>query len=168
MNNIALFVTHFIFLTKEEAEELIGGKVLDVMGHCVPVWVDAKTGRTTEPAKEVFCSYKIHNSEEVQREVKIVPRKGYEIFLPKTSGWNPPPDPDYEKMALWPSEDRMSYVKEIEKWWFSNPKPPDSEDLKRGYLRFEVRKNDKSPKPHPEQHIVEISFWDRLKNSLAT
>lgn len=168
MNNIALFVTHSIFLTKEESEKLAEGGVLETRGHCVPVWVDAKTGRTTEPAKEIFCTYRLCNSEHTQREVRIMPRKGYEIFIPKNSAWKPPPSPDYEKMAVWPSEERMAFMREVEKWWFSNPRPPDSENLKSGYLRFECRKNEQRPKPHQQQHVVEISLWDRLYGSLAT
>ena len=75
--------------------------------------VDAKTGKTTEPAREVFCRYVIHNSGEVEREVKILPKKGYEIYLPKCSGWSPPPQVDYEKISTWPSEDRMSLMKDL-------------------------------------------------------
>ena len=168
MNNIALFVTHTIFLTKDQANSISEGKTLDIMGHCVPVWVDAKTGRTTEPSKEIFCLYRIHNSEEKQRDINVMPKKGYEIFMPNSSGWSPPPETNYEKIALWPSEERMAFLKEMEKWWFSNPKPPDVQDLKRGYVRFEIKKNEISPKSHQQQHVVEISFWDRLKESLAT
>lgn len=166
MNNVALFVTHNIFLTKEEASEVADGRTLSTTGHCVPVWVDAKTGKTTEPAKEVFCQYVLHNSEEAEREVRVLPRKGYEIFIPRLSGWTPPPEPDYEKISVWPSEERMALLKEMEKWWFSNPKPLNSEDLRKGYLRFEAKKID--VKKHPEQHVVEIAFWERLLGSLTT
>lgn len=168
MNNIALFVTHSVFLTEDDATKLADGETIGAVGHCVPVWINAKTGKSTEPAREIFCNYVLHNSREKEREVKVMPKKGYEIFLPKCSGWVPPPESDYEKMALWPSEDRIAYVREMERWWFSNPKPPDAEDLRRGYLRFEVRKTESRPKQHSEQHVVEISFWKRLAESLAT
>ena len=166
MNNIALFVTHSIFLTEDQVASLVEGTAVETMGHCVPVGIDAKTGKTTEPANEVFCHYRLNNCEETQREVKIIPKKGYEVFLPKSSGWVGPPPDDFEKMAVWPSEERMNFFREMEKWWFSNPKPPDSNDLKKGYLRFEIR--NAKEKSHAEQHVVEISLWKRLVDSLAT
>lgn len=168
MNNIALFVTHNIFLTEEEASKVADGHAVSTTGHCVPVWVDAKTGNTTEPAKEVFCQYIVNNSSESEREVRVVPKKGYEIFIPKRSGWEPPAGVDYEKIAVWPSEERIALFKEMERWWFSNPKPMDAEDLRRGYIRFETKKTESGKKKRHEQHVVEIALWSRLISSLAT
>lgn len=169
MNNIALFVTHSVFLTEDEAKSLASGGTLETTGHCVPVWVEAKTGRTTEPANEIFCLYRINNLEGSERDVKILPRKGYEFFLPHCSSWKPPPAPDYEKMSVWPSEDRVALMKELDRWWFSNPRPPDASDVGRGYLRFDIRRSEgKGNKHHQEHHVVEISTWPRLLDSLAT
>jgi hypothetical protein len=169
MNNIALFVTHSIFLTDDEALSLAGGRSVETTGHCVPVWVDAKTGRTTEPANEIFCHYKLNNLKEVDREIGILPGKGYEIFLPHCSSWSPPPDLDYEKISTWPSEERIALMKEMDRWWFSNPRPPDASDIGRGYLRFDTRRTEGTGrKSHQEQHVVEIAKWERLIGSLAT
>lgn len=170
MNNLAFFNIHNIFLTKEEINNLIKGKSIDVIGHSVPVWVNAKTGQTTEPANELFCNYKIHNSSESQREIKLIPKKGYEIFIPNKSSWDPPQENDYEKMALWPSEERIKFCKKMDNWWFSNPKPPDVSNLKNGYLRFEIKNSNLKiqSKKYSEQHIVEISIIERLIKSLAT
>jgi len=168
MNNIALFVTHNIFLTEDEIAAVVEGDTVSTMGHCVPVWVDAKTGKTTEPAKEIFCHYVVHNSDNLNREVRIVPKKGYEIFIPKCSNWSPPPQVDYEKISTWPSEERMALLKDMEKWWFANPRPPDARDLSKGYLRFETKKANSGKKSYHEQHVVEIAFWKRLLDSLAT
>ena len=167
--NIALFVTHSLFMTEEQIAKIASGEGVELTGHCVPVWVDAKTGRTTEPAKEIFCSYLVHNSSAEERDIRLLPKKGYEIFLPNSSKWSPPPPMDYEKISLWSSEDRQALVREIDKWWFSNPRPMDLSDLARGYLRFDIRKTNKiRSKTYPEQHVVEIALWDRLFKSLAT
>lgn len=168
MNNIALFVTHNIFLTEDEASRVADGHTVSTTGHCVPVWIDAKTGNTTEPAKEVFCQYVVHNSPETEREVRVMPKKGYEIFIPKCSGWEPPEKLDQEKISVWPSEERMALFKQMEKWWFSNPRPMDAENLRRGYIRFETKKTETGRRARHEQHVVEIAFWNRLINSLAT
>jgi hypothetical protein len=169
MNSVALFVTHSIFLTEDEASKVADGQTISTTGHCVPVWVDAKTGKTTEPAKEVFCHYVLHNSGSLEREVKIIPKKGYEIYLPKSSAWGPPPQVDYEKISTWPSEERIALFKEMERWWFSNPKPHDAENLRRGYLRFETKRVEAGKKKnHNEQHVIEIAFWQKLVDSLAT
>lgn len=169
MNSIALFVTHSVFLTEDQAISLASGGTVDTTGHCVPVWVEAKTGRATEPANEIFCVYRLHNLKESEREIRVLPRKGYEIFLPHASSWTPPPELDYEKISVWPSEERMALMKEVDRWWFSNPRPPDASDVARGYLRFDIRRSEGSgKKSHQEQHVVEISVWSRLLDSLAT
>lgn len=169
MNNIALFVTHSVFLTKDQITGLVEKGVVDATGHCVSVWVDAGTGRTTEPGEELFCFYRLKGSVDSYRDVNVIPRRGYEIFLPRASEWSPPPKVDYEKMAEWSSERRMLMMSEIEKWWFSNPRPHDIENLKSGYMRFEVRKNgQKEAKGHPEHHVVEIADEGRLIGSLTS
>ncbi|NBT57450.1 hypothetical protein EBT16_01580 [bacterium] len=170
MNNLALFVTHHLFLTEEQIAEVVSGRTAEAIGHCVPVWVDAKTGKTTEPAAEVFCSYKIHNSKEKSCEVEVVPKSGYEIYIPSASSWNPPEELDFEKMAEMTSEERQAALKSRDKWWFNNPRPPDAENLKSGYLRFEVKKTKQKVgrREYSAQHIVEIASLSRLENSLTS
>jgi hypothetical protein len=170
MNNLALFVTHSIFLTEEQIESLLRTEgCLEVVGHCVPVWVNAKTGETTEPGSEVFCNYKIHNSGEKVAQISNLRKKGFEIFLPGVGDWVPPADLDLERMSVWSSEERMSFLKERDKWWFNNPRPPSADQLKNGYLRFEVKKIKQKTKKHQysAQHIVEIANMGRLVDSLT-
>ena len=160
MNNLALFVTHHLFLTEEQIAEVVSGKTVEAVGHCVPVWVDAKTGKTTEPASEVFCSYKIHNCREKSCDVDVVPKRGYDVYIPNVSSWRPPEDLDLKKMADMTRE----------KWWFNNPKPPDAENLKSGYLRFEVKKTKQKAgrREYSAQHMVEIASLSRLEKSLTS
>jgi hypothetical protein len=169
MNNLALFVTHSIFLTKEEKERLLNKEDLVVLGHCVPVWVDAKTGKTTEPAAEIFCNYTLTNGESTLADVELVPKSGFRISLPK-SNWSPPEPIDYELLSSLESAERIVRLKDREKWWFNNPKPPDAENLRlSGYLRFEVKKTKQKTarRVHSTQHVVEISDIERLEESLV-
>jgi hypothetical protein len=169
MNNLALFVTHSVFLTKEQIDEVLSGRIIDVVGHCVPVWVNAKTGKTTEPGPEIFCNYKINNTEQKEKEIEKIPKKGYEIFLPQKGTWQPPPEIEYEKISTLSSEERQAVMKERDKWWFDNPKPPCADNLKNGYLRFEIKKTDQKiyKKSYSAQHIIEIAHIDRLIKSLT-
>jgi hypothetical protein len=169
-NNLALFVTHHIFLTDEQISSVVSGEKISCVGHCVPVWVDAKTGKTTEPAKEIFCSYDIFNSEERINDVELVAGKGYELWLPRASNWQPPPEIDFESMAEWTSEKRNEFLKERDMWWFNNPRPPDADNLSRGYLRFEVKKKDlkMGRRLYSSQHMVEISSVKVLSESLTS
>lgn len=169
MNNLALFVTHSIFLTEDQINELIGGGTIGLIGCCVPVWVDAKTGRTNEPASEIFCEYLLHNSPEKNKDVSLVKKKGYEIFVPNSDEWEKPPALDFEKMSRMTSEERMGYMKERDKWWFNNPRPPNIENLKNGYLRFEVKKTKQKVqrKEYSAQHVIEIARTKRLEDSLT-
>lgn len=169
MNNLALFVTHSIFLTKEQINLLLEEKTIETIGHCVPVWIDVKTASTTEPAPEIFVNYKINNSKNKSKEIKLIAKKGFEIYLPNKIDWEPPPALDFQKMAEWPSEEREVVLKERDRWWFRNPKPPDVSNLKNNYLRFEVKKtNQKIMKnKYSSQHVIEISTWSRLEESLT-
>jgi hypothetical protein len=170
MNNLALFVTHSLFLTENQIEEVVSGRVVEVTGQCVPVWVNAKTGKTTEPASEIFCLYKVHNEEGRSCDVEVVLKKGYEIYIPNSSSWNPPEELNFEKLAGMNSEERQAVLKSRDKWWFNNPRPPDAENLKSGYLRFEVKKTKQkiSRREYSSQHIVEISLISRLEKSLTS
>lgn len=169
MSNLALFITHHIFLTKDEIELLLNKNTIETTGHCVPVWINAKTSKTTEPGVEVFCYYRIHNSIEKHMAIEKMPKKGYEIFLPQNISWKPPPDIDYEKISSLSSEERQELMRERDKWWFNNPRPPCSENLKNGYLRFEIKKTDQKiyGKNYSSQHIIEIADVERLKKSLT-
>jgi hypothetical protein len=169
-NNLGLFVTHHVFLTDEQISNLVSGSPVSCLGHCVPVWIDAKTGRTTEPAREVFCSYDLFNSEEKSRMVECAANRGYSVWIPRTTGWTPPDPIDFEEMAGWSSERREEFLKERDAWWFGNPRPPDAEDLSRGYLRFEVKVTDLKVgrRKYSAQHIVEISSVRRLVESLTS
>jgi hypothetical protein len=169
MNNLALFVTHSLFLTEDQINDLIDGRTVGLIGCCVPVWVDAKTGRTNEPASEIFCEYLIHNSPGKNKDVSLMKKKGYEIFVPNSDEWEKPPALDFEKMSLMTSEERMGYMKERDKWWFNNPRPPNIENLKNGYLRFEVKKTKQKVqrKEYSAQHVIEIAKMKRLEDSLT-
>lgn len=170
INNLGLFVTHHVFLTDEQIASVASGETISCVGHSVPVWIDAKTGRTTEPAKEVFCLYEVHNSTEKTNDVEVVGEKGYSLWLPKASMWSPPAEIDFDSMADWTEERRSEFLKERESWWFNNPRPPDADNLSRGYLRFEVKKKDlkMGRRKYSAQHIVEISKIGSLLDSLTS
>jgi hypothetical protein len=169
MSNLALFATHHIFLTKEEMELLLNKTTIETIGHCVPVWINAKTSKTTEPGVEIFCSYRINNSFDKFRVLEKIPKKGFEIFLPQNTSWKPPPEIDYKNLSNLSSEERQKLMHERDKWWFNNPRPPCAEDLKNGYLRFEIKKTDQKiyGKNYSSQHVVEIADIEKLKKSLT-
>jgi hypothetical protein len=53
---LTLTVSHNIFLTKKQRYELsVVESTLEVIGISFPVWF--YKGKTSEPAKEVFCKY---------------------------------------------------------------------------------------------------------------
>ena len=169
-NNLGLFITHHVFLTDEQISELTVGDAVSCLGHCVPVWIDAKTGRTTEPAREVFCRYRLFNTESKSRVVECEKGVGYSLWLPRSTGWSPPEEIDFKEMSDWTSEKRAEFLKQRDSWWFNNPRPPDIEDLSRGYLRFEVKTTDLKVgrRKYSVQHMVEISKTERLLGSLTS
>lgn len=169
-NNLALFVIHNVFLTDDELSEAVAGNPVSCTGHCVPVWVNAKTGTTNEPGKEVFCSYEIIGIGDGPGDVEPVAGLGYRIRMPRASAWTPPKEIDFNLISNLTTESRAEFLKERDSWWFNNPKPPSAEDLSGGYLRFEVKKHDLKVgrKKYSAQHVVEMASIKRLIDSLAT
>ena len=169
-NTLALFATHHLFLTDDEILRASSGESVPCMGHCVPVWVLAKAGKTTEPAKEVFCSYELSVVDEGAGVVELIEGRGYRVMMPRNTGWKPPEEIDFAEISTWTSEMRADFIGERELWWFNNPRTPDVENLRRGYLRFESKNQGMKigRRKYSVQHVVEISSINRLLESLAT
>lgn len=169
-NNLALFITHHVFLTDAEISKATVGEKTSVVGHCVAVWVDAKTGRTTEPAKEIFCAYEIEGLPNGPGDLEPVDGVGFRIRLPRASEWKPPEEVDFAKMALWTSEMREEFLKKRDAWWFNNPKPMDVSDLANGYVRFDVKKQGMKVgrRKYSVQHVVEVASVRRLTETMVS
>ena len=84
--NLILTVSHSLFLDRTQRYNLAKGEELEVVGVNVPVWF--YKGKTSEPANEIFCKYKL-----IPSDNKIFVNNddlGYTVFLPKqTEGTNP-------------------------------------------------------------------------------
>ena len=166
-DKIVLTVLHNIFLTRKERYDLIEGESITTMGVSVPVWVLHKSGKSTEPASEVFCEYQIINDKESGKSVKKIP-KGYAIRLPQLE--------EEEKPA--PSlEEWIEMSKEEQKTWYEeNKKPPHPGNLRditdggSEYLRFEQQRKAKfnnGPYIHI-LHWVEIKGIEALNKTILT
>jgi hypothetical protein len=78
---LTLTVSHNIFLSKEQRYALSEpGQVVEVVGVSVPVWF--LSGKTSEPAKEVFSLYKLVISDDNKAISKH--KHGYLINLPRS------------------------------------------------------------------------------------
>lgn len=74
-----LTVSHYIYLNREQRYKVHSGEFVEVIGISVPVWF--YRGTTSEPAKEMFCKYKITN--EATDKSILSTKEGYEINLPQ-------------------------------------------------------------------------------------
>lgn len=78
-NLITLVISHNIYLTKEERYALQNQETeINTIGISVPVWF--YQGKTSEPATEVFCKYKLKISNINQAITKY--NEGYVIYIP--------------------------------------------------------------------------------------
>lgn len=78
---LTLTISHNIFLSKEQRYALSEpGLVVEVVGVSVPVWFFS--GKTSEPAKEVFSLYKLVISDDNKAISKH--KHGYFINLPRS------------------------------------------------------------------------------------
>lgn len=74
-----LTISHYLYLSRDQRYKLHAGEPIEITGVSVPVWFHK--GSTSEPARELFCKYKITN-EPVNKA--IVPMdEGYHINLPQ-------------------------------------------------------------------------------------
>ncbi len=80
-NPITITVSHNIFLTKDERYKLANGESIEVVGVSVPVWFHG--GKTSEPAVEVFCKYRL-SSAKVPTPITNY-EEGYLIALPQAN-----------------------------------------------------------------------------------
>lgn len=79
---LSLAIHHNIHLTRDQRYALHAGDVVETIGVSVPVWFMNKL--TSEPAKEVFCKYKLKNP---KKDVPIrILSTGYEISIPYREG----------------------------------------------------------------------------------
>lgn len=99
---MTLTISHYIYLSKEERYKLHVGEKVDVIGFCVPVWF--KKGSTSEPAKEIFCKYKLTN--ENLKKI-IFENDGYSINLPQSEKED---DPKPSEKLLDISENGSEYI----------------------------------------------------------
>ena len=79
---ITLAVAHHIHLTRDQRYRVIDGEMVEVVGVSVPVW--HYHGRTSEPAREIFCKYILTNWADAEEGVRQN-SEGYEINLPQIS-----------------------------------------------------------------------------------
>lgn len=167
INKLALLISHNIFLTNDQIETLIQNRFLQCEGVSVPVWVNAKNGKTTEPASEVFVNYEIFTNCDLE-DVEIT-KKGYKISIPKLN-WKPP-KPMIDTSDL-EEEQRKYYERKREKWWREHPAPMNIDSLdKTKYFRIQIKKLDqefsKLNAKADIQHTIEIKTIDSLIESLA-
>lgn len=74
-----LTISHYIYLSKEQRYSLHDGQEIEVVGVSIPVWFHK--GSTSEPAKEIFCKYKLTN--EKTNKVIVLMNEGYVVNLPQ-------------------------------------------------------------------------------------
>lgn len=171
-NKLALFITHNIFLTNLQINELFDNSFIKTSGVSVPVWINSKNSKTTEPALEFFCEYKIHDTKEQFSDIKFN-KKGYEIFLPNPK-WKDHKKIKIEDLASLSEKERSDYEKKTSKWWKENPKPMSIENLINSkYFRTKIKKLDQKIDKLSDclidiQHTIEIKSIDCLKNSLTS
>jgi hypothetical protein len=158
-----LLVSHNIFLTRDQRYTLIKGNPITVIGVSLPVWFTVKGGKTSEPANEVFCNYRIANKE---GPLATAYENGYDINLPQLpDDYEVPSKPTNEEWRKMSFEDR-------EKWYADNKllmtidNLRDIDDNGGEYLRIEEQKTLVLPNgTTPIVHVVEIKKFDVLEET---
>jgi hypothetical protein len=84
---LTLTISHNVFLNEKQRYDLHRGEPVEVIGASVPVWFHK--GNTSEPAKEVFCLYRLTNDKFFRPIMQTT--NGYHISLPQK--------PDAHKMT---------------------------------------------------------------------
>ena len=79
-NCVTLAIAHHIHLTRDERYRVFNGEIVETTAVSIPVW--HYQGKTSEPAKEIFCHYIITNWSDAEEGVRQNV-SGYEINLPQ-------------------------------------------------------------------------------------
>ena len=169
INKLALFVTHNIFLTNSQMDQLINNESISTTGVCVPVWLNAKTTKTTEPAAEFFCEYEINNDKNKEQDIEILENKGYKINLPNKKLPSIKSSSNLSSMSY---EERIKYEDKMNKWWKKHGEPENALSLqKTGYMRVVIQKLDQEFELENSivdvQHIIEIKTIESLIDSIT-
>lgn len=169
MNNIALFLTHNIFLNQNQIDVLFKKNKIKTLGMSVPVWVNAKTSKTSEPAEEVFCNYEIEISD--KNDIQLI-KNGYKISLQLLSK-KEAEKINYEKLAALTEKERKEYLNARDRWWKKNSQQMRIENIKEcEYFRIEIKKMEQKFEEISKynvdcQHIIEIKSIKKLQQSLV-
>lgn len=157
--NVALCVSHSLFLTRKQRYDLHGGKTLKIIGASMPVWFCR--GSTSEPAEEVFCKYTIHNKKG-DSFIRRTKNNTYIINLPQL------PE-NYQKLTLSDEDWRKLTEKERSAWYETNPEPLSSIkllDLKDGGCEMLSFKLQQDLENVTIIHLVLIKRMEDLMQSL--
>lgn len=120
MKPLILALSHNIYINKEQEENIINKIPIELMGVCVPVWHCG--GKSSEPAKEVFCKYYIHNQEN-DFPVEIL-KNGFKLNLPQIPN-------DFKKdKELTDQEWKGLKEKDLIEWYEKNTMPLNALNLK--------------------------------------
>jgi hypothetical protein len=107
---LTLIISHNISLTSEQRKKLASGDSVATVGVSVPVW-HAKS-KTSEPAKEVFVNYIIHNHPEAGTLVHFK-ADGYEFNIPQLpNNFEMPPEMDDNEWRNLEPEEREAIAEE--------------------------------------------------------
>lgn len=164
MREYVLFISHNIYLTKEQRYDLASGKSLKVIGSNVPVWF--YKFNTSEPATEIFCQYTITNEPGPISVVSTL--TGYTINIPQMPEDYEPPE--HITNSKW----REMSLAQQEQWYEDHPHPLTGKallDVKDGgsaYMKFqyEIRRT-WNKRLVQQSHQIEIKDIDYLMNSLV-
>jgi hypothetical protein len=159
-----LFVSHNIYLNKEQRYDLANGKTIKTIAVNTPVWF--YQFNTSEPAKEMFCQYVLTNKKE---DVFVYPTEsGYKINIPQI------PENYVKHKKMSDEKWRGMTLENQEEWYATHPNPINGNNLKNiedggaAYMRFpfdiKVRWKGKIVK---QSHQVEIKDINSLMESLT-
>ena len=169
MNNIALFLTHNIFLDQNQIDVFFKKNKIKTLGMSVPVWVNAKTSKTSESAEEVFCNYEIEISD--KNDIQLI-KNGYKISLQILSK-KEAEKINYENLATLTEKERTEYLNARDRWWKKNSQQMRIENIKEcEYFRIEIKKMEQKFEEISKhsvdcQHIIEIKSIKKLQQSLV-
>jgi len=120
MSNLILAISHNIFITEDQEKEILERNPVELIGVTVPVW--HHSGRSSEPAKEVFCKYFIYNEKSDFPIERF--KNGYKINIPQL------PEGYKQYKPLTDEEWRGMTEKDLGDW-YDKTKPPTNAELLR-------------------------------------
>lgn len=155
-----LCVSHNLWLTREQRYALHRNNEVKVIGVSCPVWFDK--GKTSEPASEIFCQYRLNTGNQLRIKQTL---NGYDVLITNNSKPTDLPEFLWEMLS---EREKETTIMELNKNFVGSKSLLDIKDGGSEWFAFkQYNKTVRQNVPIDVIHFVELKDMETLMESLV-